>query len=104
MPMRTLASLVAAILVVATSPGYAADAQHGLDLAKRWCATCHLVAAGQQQASADVPPFATIARSPNFDVRRLAYFLLDPHPKMPDLPVTRGAADDIAAYIATLKN
>jgi hypothetical protein len=49
------------------------------------------------------PPFATIARSPNFDARHLAYFLLNPHPKMPDLPLSRAAADDIAAYIATLK-
>lgn len=97
-----LAPLVATALVVATTTGYAADAQHGLALAKRWCATCHLVSADQQRGSADVPPFATIARSPNFDPKRLVYFLLDPHPKMPELPLSRAAADDIAAYIATL--
>jgi hypothetical protein len=62
-----------------------------------------VVSPEQQRASADVPPFATIARSPNFDTRHLAYFLLNPHPKMPDLPLSRAAADDIAAYIATLK-
>jgi hypothetical protein len=38
-----------------------------------------------------------------FDAKQLAYFLLNPHPKMPDLPLSRAAADDIAAYIATLK-
>lgn len=97
------APLAAAALVLATLPGYAADAEHGFDLAKRWCAACHLVSADQQRASADVPPFATIAQSPNFDARALAYFLLDPHPKMPDLPLSRSAADDIAAYIASLK-
>jgi len=92
-----------AALGLTTLPGYAADAQHGLDLAKRWCAACHVVAADQQQASADVPPFATIAQSPNFDPKRLAYFLLEPHPKMPEIGLSRFAADDIAAYIASLK-
>ena len=93
----------AAILLALIEPGYCADAAHGLALAKRWCASCHVVSPEQQRASADVPPFATIARSPNFDAKQLAYFLLNPHPKMPDLPLSRAAADDITAYIATLK-
>jgi hypothetical protein len=50
-----------------------------------------------------VPPFATIAQSPNFDPKRLAYFLLEPHPKMPQMALSRSAADDIAAYIQSLK-
>ena len=86
-----------------TEPGYKANVEHGIDLAKRWCASCHLVSADQQRASADVPPFAVIAQSPNFNPDRLAHFLLDPHPKMPELPLSRTAADDIAAYIASLK-
>ena len=94
---------VAAVLLVSTVRGHCADPEHGLALAKRWCASCHVVSPEQQRASADVPPFATIARSPDFDARHLAYFLLNPHPKMPDLPLSRAAADDIAAYIATLK-
>jgi mono/diheme cytochrome c family protein len=95
--------LFAVMLVTSTMPGYAANPQHGLDLAKRWCASCHVVSPDQRRASADVPPFATIAKSSDFDAKRLAYFLLEPHPKMPDLPLSRAAAGDIAAYIATLK-
>ena len=102
MPIFTMVQ-VTAVLLGSTVRGYCADSEHGLALAKRWCASCHVVSPEQQRASADVPPFATIARSPDFDARRLAYFLLNPHPKMPDLPLTRAAADDIAAYIATLK-
>jgi mono/diheme cytochrome c family protein len=94
---------ITALLLASTVRGNCADPEHGLALAKRWCASCHIVSPEQQRASADVPPFATIARSPNFDARQLAYFLLNPHPKMPDLPLSRAAADDIAAYIATLK-
>jgi mono/diheme cytochrome c family protein len=102
--MRTFTPIrVAAMLLASTVFGYAADPEHGLALAKRWCTSCHVVSPEQQQANADVPPFATVARSPNFDARQLAYFLLNPHPKMPDLPLSRAAADDIAAYIATLK-
>jgi mono/diheme cytochrome c family protein len=94
---------ITALLLASTVRGNCADPEHGLALAKRWCTSCHIVSPEQQRASADVPPFATIARSPNFDARQLAYFLLNPHPKMPDLPLSRAAADDIAAYIATLK-
>jgi hypothetical protein len=34
----------------------------------------------------------------------LAFFLLDPHPKMPNLQLTRSEASDIAAYISTLRS
>jgi len=98
-----LAALTAATLILAAPAAHSANAEHGLDLAKRWCASCHLVSADQRRASADVPPFATIARSPNFNARSLTYFLLDPHPKMPELPLSRAAADDIAAYIESLR-
>jgi len=94
----------AAALAVTASAGYAADPAQGLALSQRWCAACHVVSADQKEASTDAPPFSTVARSPHFSVRGLAYFLLDPHPKMPDLPLSRQAADDIAAYIATLRN
>lgn len=97
-----LLPLTTAVILTA-APGYAADARHGLALATRWCASCHLVAPDQKTANADAPPFATIANAPNFNARGLAYFLLDPHPKMPDMGLSRQAASDIAAYIETLK-
>nr|WP_249806648.1 cytochrome c [Bradyrhizobium sp. 1] len=95
------------LLAVASSSGassaLAADASHGADLAKRWCASCHVVASGQAQASADVPSFASVARRPDFSPERLAFFLLDPHPKMPNFPLSRTEAGDIAAYIGSLR-
>ncbi len=103
MRLYSLIVAAAALLIYSPRPSYAADPQHGLALAKRWCASCHVVSPDQQRASADAPPFATIARSPSFNAKQLAYFLLDPHPKMPELPLSRAAADDIAGYIATLK-
>ena len=85
------------------APAMAADANHGGELAKRWCATCHLVDADQKQASADVPPFATIAGKADFTPEKVAFFLLDPHPKMPNFPLSRNEAADIAAYIGSLR-
>jgi mono/diheme cytochrome c family protein len=93
----------AAALCLFTVAAHSADPEHGRDLAKRWCASCHVVSPDQQSASADAPPFTTIARSPNFDPKRLAYFLLEPHPKMPPMALSRSAADDLAAYIQSLK-
>ena len=85
------------------SPVMAADAGHGADLAKRWCASCHLVESGQKQASADIPSFAAIAAKSDFSPEKVAYFLLDPHPKMPNFPLNRTEAADIAAYIGSLR-
>ena len=103
--MRTFkrSLLAAAVLFIAPLPGRAADAVHGYYLAMRWCAACHVVSADQKEANADAPPFATIAKSRHFSVRGLAYFLLDPHPKMPELPLSRQQADDIAAYVESLR-
>jgi len=86
-----------------SSSALAADAGHGADLAKRWCASCHLVASGQAQASADVPSFSSVAHRPDFSPEKLAFFLLDPHPKMPNFPLSRTEAGDIAAYIGSLR-
>ena len=80
----------------------AGDVGNGEQLARRWCSGCHLVSSDQRQASADVPPFSAIARMPNFSPEKVAFFLLDPHPKMPNLELSRRAADDIAAYIGSL--
>jgi mono/diheme cytochrome c family protein len=80
----------------------AADADHGRTLARRWCATCHVVAANQQRPTGEAPPFAVIAKRSDFDATRLTNFLLEPHPKMPNMSLTRMEAADLVAYIRTL--
>jgi mono/diheme cytochrome c family protein len=97
-----VSALLIASAVLGSSPIFAADAEHGAALARRWCSSCHVVAANQRQVTGEAPPFATIARRPDFDVNRLAFFLLDPHPKMPDMGLSRSEAADLAAYIAAL--
>jgi mono/diheme cytochrome c family protein len=93
-----IASLVFIALPVCA---FAADAAKGEIIAKRWCASCHLVAPEQTQAIADVPTFAAIARM-KLPPGQLKAFLTDPHPKMPDMSLTRGETEDIVAYIRSL--
>jgi mono/diheme cytochrome c family protein len=79
--------------------GWAANAQHGETLAKRWCATCHVVSADQKRGNTQAPPFSSIARKPDFDEAKAATFLLTAHPRMPDMNLARAEAADLAAYI-----
>ncbi len=79
----------------------AADAANGERLAKRWCAACHLVASDQQRGTTQAPPFSAIAKEPGIDAAKIALYLLLPHPKMPDMSLSRAEAADLAAYIAS---
>jgi mono/diheme cytochrome c family protein len=104
--MRAKSSALVVLIAAAvldSSASFAADIQHGATIARRWCSSCHVVAGNQRQVTGEAPPFATIARSPGFDEHRLAFFLLDPHPKMPDMGLSRTDAADLAAYIGSLK-
>ena len=86
------------LLALAFSPqAFAADVAHGETIAKRWCAACHDVATDQKQASTDASTFGDIARRRgNGD---LTTFLIDPHPKMPDMSLSRDEIADLVAYI-----
>ena len=96
-------SLASCFSNVAAAGTVSADPSHGATLARQWCASCNVVTPDQVGTIAEAPPFATIARRPDFDVGKLALFLLDPHPKMPDMALTRAEAADLSAYIATLR-
>lgn len=102
--LRAAAALVVALTISTSSAPEAraaGDAENGKNLAQRWCAACHVVSSEQRQASVAAPTFASIARRPGFDADKLAFFLLDPHPKMPNMSLSRREASDLAAYIAT---
>jgi mono/diheme cytochrome c family protein len=95
-----LAPFILAATVSLAGSAFAADAGQGEVLAKRWCASCHVVAPGQTRASTQAPPFSEIASKPGFDAAQLALYLLLPHPRMPDMSMSRAEAADLAAYIA----
>ncbi len=93
-----------ALLVLMAMPAHAlvvADPAKGEIIAKRWCATCHLVSPDQKMASSDVPSFASLAHS-KLSPEALRVFLSNPHPRMPDMDLTRSEIADIVAYIRSL--
>jgi mono/diheme cytochrome c family protein len=104
MVLRTnLFSAAMASLLLFSLPrcAIAADVARGEIIAKRWCAACHLVAPEQTRAVADVPSFAAVARM-KLPAESLKAFLSDPHPRMPDMSLTRSEIDNIVAYIRSL--
>jgi mono/diheme cytochrome c family protein len=98
---RIFYCLLPAIFIAAFANAAAADVANGEILAKRWCATCHVVASDQQTANGQAPPFSAIGKTPELDPAKLALFLMLPHPKMPDMNLSRSEAADLAAYIAS---
>jgi mono/diheme cytochrome c family protein len=98
-PLSLTAAVLAFSVLAVPGRASAADAANGEVLAKRWCAACHVVATDQQRVGGEAPPFSTIGRTPDLDPSRLALFLLLPHPKMPDMALSRSEAADLAAYI-----
>jgi mono/diheme cytochrome c family protein len=96
------ATAFALLAAASTSAAAPADPAQGERLAKRWCAACHIVAADQTRGADNVPAFAAISEMPGFSAQNIAQFLMDPHPKMPDMQLTRDEARDLGAYIASL--
>ena len=94
--MSRIISRLVLLIAVMTLPqaAFAADVANGEKLAKRWCAACHVVSHGQAQRSTQAPPFSEIARKPGFDAGKLALYLLLPHPRMPDMNMSRAEATD----------
>ena len=100
---RLLAAvLLSLVLAVATARPTRADATRGSQLARQWCASCHVTSgdpAGNLQQGP--PSFSTIAHSRTAD--QLRAFLSHPHGAMPDLSLTRSEINDLVRYIQTLR-
>ena len=97
---RIAAALLSSLAVVTLAQvASAADAANGERLARRWCASCHVVATDQRQGNTQASPFSAMAKIPGLDAAKIALFLLAPHPPMPDMSLSRDEAADLAAYI-----
>jgi mono/diheme cytochrome c family protein len=98
--MRKVAHLVALALLACTGEAaFAANPDNGSTLAQRWCSACHVVSGSQSKGTDIAPSFVSIAERPDFNAEKLASFLLEPHPKMPNMSLTRDEAKDLSAYI-----
>jgi mono/diheme cytochrome c family protein len=101
-------SPLTAILLIASSHRVAAqdigDAAAGRQLTETWCSTCHVAGPGQHSGTSNgAPTFTAIAGMKSTTAVALQAFLQTPHDRMPDLHLSRGEIDDVAAYILSLR-
>jgi cytochrome c len=103
MPCRLPAAvLLSLVLAAATARPTRADATRGSQLARQWCASCHVTSGNPAGNVQQGPPsFHTIAGARTAD--QLGAFLSHPHGAMPDLSLTRQEIDDLVGYIETLR-
>jgi len=81
------------------------EAQQGRELARLWCKHCHLVEPeGSGYVQSNVPTFAEIANRPDQSAEQIKLFLVDPHPPMPNLNLSRDEIQNLATYILSLKS
>jgi mono/diheme cytochrome c family protein len=101
---RALYTLLALLVLALVTPhAVLADAQKGAQLARQWCANCHVIGGNPVAAVPQGPPsFPAIARS-GMAADQLRVFLSHPHGAMPDLALTRAEIDDLIGYIETLR-
>lgn len=75
--------------------------ESGRSLAHAWCAECHRVEPGRFGIFA--ADFAEVANLPSTTALSLRVFLQSNHKEMPNFSLKPGEADDIIAYILSLK-
>ena len=109
---RLPAVLTAAVLTAFTALAASAQTplttaeriEQGRERAKQWCAHCHVVEPGSEAvAQSDVPSFQGIAARPDQTVEKVQNGILNPHPPMPDLQLSRDDLRDLSLYIMSLR-
>jgi mono/diheme cytochrome c family protein len=76
----------------------------GVTYAQANCAGCHAVLYGETESpNPDAPVFKAVADTPGITRTALSVFLQSPHPTMPNLIVPAQDADNLIAYILSLK-
>ena len=97
--------MMVATLLVGILPAYAAPApgnvQSGRDLVLRSCTSCHATT-GTGATSDGAPPLSYIARDNKERPAFIRGWLMDPHPPMPGIMLSRQQINDIIAYLESL--
>jgi mono/diheme cytochrome c family protein len=81
------------------------DPKKGRVFAMAKCAVCHVVAPDQSSPRefTTAPDFLSIAKTSGISAVALHEFLFGPHPTMPALALTQDQADDVSAFILSLR-
>ena len=100
---RALCTLLTLSVLALVPHAVRADVEKGAQLARQWCANCHVIGGNPPGAVPQGPPsFQAIARS-GMMADQLRAFLSHPHGAMLDLALTRAEIDDLIGYIGTLR-
>jgi mono/diheme cytochrome c family protein len=102
MRILTLHLAVAIVLSAGNAASFAQDVENGRRLSERWCTECHAIGAPTARTSRIIS-FASISERPGITSDMIASFLLMPHATMPNFPLSRKDAQDIAAFIMKMK-
>ncbi len=96
---------VAALVIIRVhgARGASRDDAEGRRLAEAWCMTCHAIDAKATGTANVAPDFASIANLPSTTELSLKVFLRSSHRNMPNLVLTTEQADNLVAYILSLK-
>lgn len=108
------AMVMGAVLAMALAPAALAqtaeegDAQKGRDIARTWCANCHVVEDNPARAADTAPTFRAIAARPGLTADGLRAFLSGQHSnasqgRMPNLSLSRHDVENAVAYLLSLR-
>jgi mono/diheme cytochrome c family protein len=103
-PVRLLLAIVLLWVDVAAAQDEPGDTVAGEKLARKVCASCHIVS---DQPVADpgfgAPSFLEVTADPAVTEMSLRVFLQTPHANMPDLILSPEEIDDVISYLLSLR-
>jgi mono/diheme cytochrome c family protein len=77
------------------------DPDAGRQLVMNSCTACH-APAGTKSATDGAPPLSFIARDTRSNPLSIHAWLMDPHPPMPGIMLSRQQVSDVIAYLSSL--
>jgi mono/diheme cytochrome c family protein len=99
-----LALALGGAITVPAAEAQTLGTERGRALAQEWCARCHAVSAAQERpGETDAPPFRRIAADPRWTRAALIRMMTVPHVNMPPPVLTGAEAEEVAAYILSLR-
>lgn len=104
--MRWLTHTLIVLSLALAQPAHAqgGDAKSGLDYAEAVCAECHAVKKGERVSPHErAPAFELVANARGMTDMALRVWFQSPHPSMPNLVLRERVADDLVAYILSLR-
>ena len=100
---RWYALLGLSVIACLTAVPARADASKGAQIARQWCANCHVIGGNPAGPVPQGPPTFQMVAQSGMTADQLRVYLSHPHGAMPNLSLTRAEIDDLISYIETLR-